>query len=254
MRMPTIFRAFSKEQPDSHPLNIATCPEADRQGGRPGKIGSIRNANYEGLNPGGKRIGIQLENEFEGPAEHLIRLRDLTREVGLDVPLYYRTGWPSLTTEMPFGEMLPLYGCYAEGMWDRNIEMMPHGYWEGFTFKSDRIDATIATDHLGIREEKDETNTPRYPYLTCEQGGGMLQSYHRRVHVFPSDVACQAMIKLGCGIRCPDSGIAEITKAEFLPVREEVLTIQQFNGRAPHPVEVDRVGLPGTKRRVNAGA
>ena len=47
---------------------------------------------------GGPVIGIQLENEYNGPAEHLLALKRLAREAGLDVPLYTRTGWPALST------------------------------------------------------------------------------------------------------------------------------------------------------------
>src|SRR5882724_17503 len=43
---------------------------------------------------GGPVIGIQLDNEFRGPADYLIALKGLAREAGLDVPLYMRTGWP----------------------------------------------------------------------------------------------------------------------------------------------------------------
>jgi hypothetical protein len=130
---------------------------------------------------GGPVIGVQLENEYSGPGEHLLTLKHIAREVGLDVPLYYITGWPKPQTPLPFGELLPLYGGYAEGFWDRTIEQMPGGYWEGFFFKPLRIDATIATDHFGVRAENEHAEATRYPYVTCEIGGGMIPAYHRRV-------------------------------------------------------------------------
>ena len=152
---------------------------------------------------GGPVIGMQIENEYSGPAEHLLTLKRMAREVGLDVPIYVRTGWPRPATKMPFGQMLPLHGAYAEGMWDRNIEPMPGGYWEAFSFKPHRIDSTIATDHFGKRDEKDENDTALYPYLTCELGGGMAVSYHRRVHIFPKDVVVPALVKLAVGNSLP---------------------------------------------------
>ncbi|MDD5199164.1 MAG: beta-galactosidase [Terrimicrobiaceae bacterium] len=152
---------------------------------------------------GGPVIGMQIENEYSGPSEHILSLKRMAREVGLDVPIYTFTGWPLPRTKMPFGQMLPLFGGYAEGMWDRNIEQMPGGYWEAFSFKSHRIDSTIATDHFGKREEKDENDAIHYPYITCELGGGMVNSYHRRVQIFARDVAAPALIKLGVGNSLP---------------------------------------------------
>lgn len=148
---------------------------------------------------GGPVIGIQLENEYSGPAEHLLTLKKMARAVGLDVPLYSRTGWPQLQTEMPFGEILPLYGVYSEGFWDRELTSMPGKYWSGFHFSTQRDDANIASDALGNREAQDPPDVARYPYLTCEIGGGMMSSYHRRIRIDPLDVEATTLIKLGSG-------------------------------------------------------
>ena len=83
---------------------------------------------------GGPVIGIQFENEYWGPAQHLLTLKQIAREAGLDVPLYTRTGWPLLSTPMPFGEIVPLYGVYAEGFWDREITPMPGQVLGGLPF------------------------------------------------------------------------------------------------------------------------
>jgi len=104
---------------------------------------------------GGPVVGVQLENEYSGPAQHLLTLKRLAREAGLDVPLYTRTGWPELQTPMPFGEILPLYGVYAEGFWDREITPMPGLYWSGFHFSRLRTDANIANEVLGRRDAHD---------------------------------------------------------------------------------------------------
>jgi hypothetical protein len=42
---------------------------------------------------GGPVIGIQFENEYKGPAEHLLTLKRMGREAGLDAPIFTRTGW-----------------------------------------------------------------------------------------------------------------------------------------------------------------
>lgn len=39
----------------------------------------------------------------------------------------------------------------------------------------------------------------RYPYATCELGGGVQVTYHRRPRVTADDVAALALTKIGCG-------------------------------------------------------
>jgi hypothetical protein len=152
---------------------------------------------------GGPVIGIQLENEYSGPAEHLLHLKQIARDAGLDVPVYTRTGWPALTTPMPFGKILPLYGAYAEGFWDRETTSMPGHYWSVFHFSKLRTDANIANEALGRRDVKDAPDVARYPYLTCEIGGGMVSSYHRRIRVDPRDIEATTLVKIGSGSVSP---------------------------------------------------
>ena len=148
---------------------------------------------------GGPVIGIQLDNEYHGPAEYLLALKKIARDAGLDVPIYTRTGWPALTTPMPFGEIVPLYGSYAEGFWDRHLTSMPGRYWAAFRFSTLRTDDNIANEQLGRRETRDAPDVARYPFLTCEIGGGMVSSYHRRILIHPADIETTALVKLGGG-------------------------------------------------------
>jgi beta-galactosidase len=148
---------------------------------------------------GGPVVGVQFENEYRGPAEHLLTLKRTGREAGLDVPIYTRTGWPDLTTRMPLGEMLPLFGAYAEGFWDRVLTPMPGKYPDAFLFKLARTDAAIATDQLGQRKAQDGDDVGSYPYFCCEIGGGMVTSYHRRIRIAPEDVEATSLVKLGSG-------------------------------------------------------
>ncbi|ATC65137.1 hypothetical protein CMV30_14895 [Nibricoccus aquaticus] len=152
---------------------------------------------------GGPVVAVQLENEYGGPAEHLLTLKKLARDTGLDTPYYTRTGWPALKTPMPFGEILPLYGVYSEGFWDRELTPMPGNYWAGFHFSRLREDANIANEALGKREAKDTPDADRYPYLTCEMGGGMMSAYHRRIRVYPADIESTAIVKIGSGSNLP---------------------------------------------------
>ncbi|HEX2854550.1 MAG TPA: beta-galactosidase [Opitutaceae bacterium] len=152
---------------------------------------------------GGPVVGIQVDNEFRGPAEYLLALKKLAQEVGLDTPFYTRTGWPDLTTPMPVGEILPLYGVYAEGFWDRAVTPMPSRYWAGFHFSALRTDVAIATEMLGNREAKDVEDVLKYPFFTCEIGGGMMSSYHRRILVDSRDIESTTLIKVAGGSTLP---------------------------------------------------
>ena len=148
---------------------------------------------------GGPVIGIQFENEYKGPGEHLVTLKRLGQEAGLDAPIYTRTGWDQPSGGVPFGELVPLYGVYAEGFWDRKLTPMPAGYWKGFQFSKFRVDDATYTGLPGEGGTLDPSDVNEYPYLTCEIGGGMMNSYHRRILVNPKDIEATTLIKLGSG-------------------------------------------------------
>jgi hypothetical protein len=152
---------------------------------------------------GGPIIGVQFDNEYRGPAAYLLALKGMARELGIDTPIYTRTGWPNLSTPMPFGEILPLYSGYAEGFWDRELTPMPGSYWEAFIFAPERTDTAVANEQLGNRDRVDEAQAAQYPYLTCELGGGMMPSYHRRIHIRSIDVYSIPLVKVGSGSNLP---------------------------------------------------
>lgn len=150
---------------------------------------------------GGPIVGVQIENEYHGAPEHLLTLKEIAITAGFDVPFYTRTGWPAMTGPIPFGELLPLHGGYAEGFWDRSLEPMPGTYWREFTFTPTSPNTAVATDHFGEREAA--SSEAGYPYLTCELGGGMMTSYHRRIFAHPYDVYAIALAKIGSGSNLP---------------------------------------------------
>lgn len=152
---------------------------------------------------GGSVIGIQLENEFRGHWEHLKSLKDMAQEIGFDTPIYTRTGWPALTSPAEFGEIIPLYGDYADGFWDRGMVDMPGNYSDGFLFRSFRNSTVIATEQLPKQSDKDNPDDFGYPYFTCELGGGMMTSYHRRINIAPMDVYSMALVRVGSGSNMP---------------------------------------------------
>ena len=148
---------------------------------------------------GGPVIGIQVDNEFRGTPDYLLTLKRMAIEAGLDVPFYIKTGWPAMRTPVPLGELIPLFGAYAEGFWVQNIEPMSGKDWENFTFKLTRTDTGVGNDTLKVEKAGDTAGTEKYPYLTCEIGGGMPASYHRRMNYDERDVEAVVLTQLGSG-------------------------------------------------------
>ncbi|MDR0682796.1 MAG: beta-galactosidase [Dysgonamonadaceae bacterium] len=152
---------------------------------------------------GGPIIGIQIENEYRGRWEHLATLKRMAIESGFDVPLYTRTGWPQLGSPAVFGEIIPLYGDYADGFWDRSLQEMPGDYSKSFLFRPFRSSTVIATEQLPGQPDKDAADAWAYPYFTCELGGGMMPSYHRRISIHPMDVYAMTLVRIGSGSNLP---------------------------------------------------
>lgn len=148
---------------------------------------------------GGPVIAAQFDNEYRGRGEYLMALKQTALEIGFDLPFYTRTGWPELRTPVPFGELLPLYGDYADGFWDKEITETCGNYYKAFSFKAFRSSTAIGTDLLGNQDAKVSQGDEQYPYFTCELGGGMATAYHRRPYVYPEDAYSMALVKLGSG-------------------------------------------------------
>ncbi len=153
---------------------------------------------------GGPIIGMQLENECRGPWAYYMKLKEMALEIGFDLPFYTRTGWPKLNGKETFGEFLPLYGDYADGFWDRTLDDMPGSYAQAFVMKNERLSAVIATETFGTDQNTAlEKKDLQYPYFTCELGGGMMTSYHRRINISGREILPLAICKLGSGSNLP---------------------------------------------------
>ena len=148
---------------------------------------------------GGPVIAAQFDNEYRGRGEYLMALKQTALDAGFDLPFYTRTGWPELATPVPFGEMIPLYGDYADGFWDKATSEGCGNYYKAFNFKAFRSSTAIGTDMLGRQEAKSGQEDKSYPYFTCELGGGMATAYHRRPYIYPEDAYSMALVKLGSG-------------------------------------------------------
>lgn len=148
---------------------------------------------------GGPVVACQFDNEYGGEGSYLMALKHIAQEVGFNLPFYTRTGWPELKSPVPYGEMIPLYGDYADGFWDRSIEETAGDYWKAFNFKSFRSSSAIASEQLKDGNGQITEGDEQYPYFTCELGGGMMTSYHRRIYIYPQDAYSLAVVKLGSG-------------------------------------------------------
>ena len=149
---------------------------------------------------GGPVIAMQFDNEYRGHGSYLMALKKMANEIGFDLPFYTRTGWPELASPVPFGEMIPLYGDYADGFWERSIEETAGNYYKAFNFTASQVSGAIGSEQLDYSHSSLLTpHSSKYPYFTCELGGGMMTAYHRRPYVYPEDAYSMAIVKLGSG-------------------------------------------------------
>lgn len=154
--------------------------------------------------PGGPIIAIQLENELYDRPEHLVTLKRLAREAGMAAPLWTATGWGG--AELPDGEVVPLFGGYADGFWVDPGEPWHPTFRAHFFPSHDWDDPGVGAD---VREAQGfesgeivasaRADLHGFPPATCELGSGMATAYHRRPVLTGGDVAALAHIKIGNG-------------------------------------------------------
>jgi hypothetical protein len=121
------------------------------------------------------------------------------------VPLYTCTGWGS-GGPASFGELVPFSGSYVDGFWDRSLRgggyggvlNFSGGFRRGNAAAMGMMGADAATTNAAPRPAPVRAET--YPSCTCELGGGMMASYHRRVFIYPEDTESLALVKLGSGV------------------------------------------------------
>ncbi|MFE1665666.1 beta-galactosidase [Microbacterium sp. P02] len=140
-------------------------------------------------------IGFQTDNELYDQPEHLAWLRTAAEGVGLTAPLWTATGWGG--AQLP-PDLMPIYAGYSDGFWAESDELWPAFGRTHFEFSSVRDDLTVGADVRGTAAVA-RTQDERFPWVTCELGGGMTVAYHRRPLVEPADVAALALVKLGSG-------------------------------------------------------
>lgn len=154
---------------------------------------------------GGPVVGIQIENELPHNGGHLLTLKKLAMEVGLTAPIYTVTGWNAkYGAEIPEYDVLPVFGGYPEATWEQHThELEPSS---NYFFQPSRNDSVIGKDLLEKGDDEESVFHMRYelyPFATCELGGGMQVTHHRRPVISGNDVAAIALVKLGSGNNMP---------------------------------------------------
>lgn len=149
---------------------------------------------------GGNIIGVQLENEFVTNAEYLRKLKEIAIECGMVAPLYTVTGWNSVNgAKIPVDEVVPVFGGYCDAPWEESLKKLEPSVH--YFFNQMRNDTGIGNDLLAIQTKDDEWVLPyeRYPFATCELGGGLQVSHHRRYIINGMDIYAVSLVKLGVG-------------------------------------------------------
>ena len=149
---------------------------------------------------GGPIVGLQLENEYSarGPGkgeDHILHLRQIAQEAGLDAPFYAVTGWDNAV--VPSRDVLPVFGGYADGFWWRSlVDLAPSS---NYFFTQIRCEENVGDDLRSKRPDIDALDAA-YPFFTAEMGGGMAVAYHRRPLLSADDTAAMEVVKLGSGV------------------------------------------------------
>jgi hypothetical protein len=190
-------------------------------------------------------IGVQLENEYSsrGPgkgAAHILELKRMAIECGLDVPLYTVTGWGNAA--IPEGQALPVYGGYPDAPWDASIEQLPPSEVYSFRFGNPAAGNMGAIGAAGDIAHSDFRND-KYPFLTAELGGGIQDTYHRRPAVGADGIAAIVPVMLGSGANLygiymfqggenPDGELSTLEESQATGYPTDV-PVKSYDFRAP---------------------
>jgi hypothetical protein len=188
---------------------------------------------------GGPVLGIQLENEYSqrGPGageEHILELKKMAIESGLDVPLYVVTGWDNAA--VPAGAVLPLYGGYPDAPWDASLTRLAPAEVYAFRFQN-RVGADVKPSSA------DMAAAASRPFLTAELGGGNQVTYHRRPVIQADDIAAMFPVMLGSGVNLygtymfqggenPDGALTTLQESQATGYSND-LPVKSYDFQAP---------------------
>lgn len=138
-------------------------------------------------------IGIQLENEYTGKIDHIIKLREIVQEIGFKTSLFTMTMWPTNTPSKLF---VPMCGGYPEAPWTQHKRPLKPA--RRFAIELKRSEEEIGADLIsGHNKEGDFSN---FPYAGCEVGTGNQVTQHRRPIISDKDGYGVAFAKFASGM------------------------------------------------------
>jgi len=139
-------------------------------------------------------FGIQVDNEVWRDAGYLGKVLEAVLAEGFTAPLYTATAWGNA----PLPEtLLPMFGGYPDAPWEKNIN--PLGPNPNLFFSRQREDGLIGSDLLGRYGIAEDKYKDRFPFLTCESGGGNQIGRCRRPLFVSEDIEDLTIVKIGNG-------------------------------------------------------
>ncbi|MBQ2734718.1 MAG: beta-galactosidase, partial [Clostridia bacterium] len=149
-------------------------------------------------------VGIQIENELHRNPQHMEEMRKYADSLGFHAPIWTATGWGPAGSgvHLPNNSVIPVYGGYPEAPWTQHLEPLEESVSYLFSPDWDQC-GDIGTDIFDGTEsdveEEPKAKASSYPYLTCELGGGIQVSYHRRPLIRSVDISAIVITRLGSG-------------------------------------------------------
>lgn len=97
----------------------------------------------------GPVIGLQIENEYRFDSRtrlnHMLNLKRIAIQSGMDVPYYTATGWPK--SDLKQTELIPVWGGYPEAPWSSKVTELALS--RNYLFSSWASDPAVGADLLG---------------------------------------------------------------------------------------------------------
>ncbi len=138
--------------------------------------------------------GIQIENEMVYNAQYVESLQKAIIAEGFTAALYTATAWGNA----PLPEtVLPMYGGYPDAPWEGHVRPLAPN--PNLFFARQREDGLIGKDLIGEYGISEDKYKDRFPFMTCESGGGNQITYRRRPLFVSEDIEDLAIVKLGNG-------------------------------------------------------
>lgn len=139
-------------------------------------------------------IGLQLENEYTGPTEHIRTLRKIAEEIGFKVPFFTMTAWPS---GKPDHDFLPMMGGYPDAPWTMGKKALKPN--NRFAITPAKTEDEIGAD-LHKNAVVNDNVYDNIPYASCETGPGNQVTQHRRPFISEKDGYGVGFAKFASGV------------------------------------------------------